>query len=79
MTSLAVKLHKGSCQLGVRPLCYKKMKQIENEFLMLMMNNERGLQLMTNLHSHEKVINSQCLIAIADILRMVERGEKNPT
>lgn len=46
---------------------------------MLMMNNERGLQLMTNLHSHEKVINSKCLIAIADALNMVERGEKNPT
>jgi len=24
VTSLAVHLHKGSCQLGVRPLCYKK-------------------------------------------------------
>lgn len=42
---------------------------------MLMMNNERVVQLMTNLDSHGKVINSQCLIAIA--LKMVESGKKS--
>lgn len=58
VTSLAVKLHKDTCQLRVKPPCYKKMKQTENVFLMLMMNNERVVQLMTNLDSHGKVINS---------------------
>lgn len=36
-----------------------------------------GLQLMTNLHSQEKVINCQCLVAIADALKMFERGGKS--
>lgn len=55
---ISSKITQGHCQLRVKPPCYKKMKQTENVFLMLMMNNERVVQLMTNLDSHGKVINS---------------------
>lgn len=75
VTSLAEKLHKGSCQLRVKPLCYKKNETNRKKFLMLMMNNERVVQLMTNLDSHGKVIKLQCLFAIA--FKMVERRKKS--